>query len=149
VDPITDNSLLLVRMQELFPPAIFLPGVDMEICDVDHETGTTTLRFEVSDARANQFGSVQGGVVATLLDACIGIAGAVRSGGVLAMPLAEMNVSFIRPAPSGTLMGSGITTRLGRKVGFIEGTLFDVDGQIVARGSGTAIPTPFPDTVAV
>jgi acyl-coenzyme A thioesterase PaaI-like protein len=45
----------------------------MEIRDVDHETGTTTLRFEVSDARANQFGSVQGGVVATMLDACIGL----------------------------------------------------------------------------
>jgi uncharacterized protein (TIGR00369 family) len=65
------------------------------------------------------------------------------------MSLSEMNVSFIRPAQSGTLMGRGIATRLGRKVGFIEGTLFDVDGQIVARGSGTAIPTPFPDTVAV
>jgi len=121
----------------------------MEICDVDQETGTTTLRFEVSAASANQFGSVQGGVVATLLDACIGIAGAVRSGGVLAMPLAEMNVSFIRPAPSGTLIGSGVAMRLGRKVGFIEGTLSDVGGQIVARGSGTAIPTPFPDTVAL
>jgi uncharacterized protein (TIGR00369 family) len=138
-----------VRMRELFPPTMSLPGVDMEIRDVDHETGATTLRFEVSEARANQFGSVQGGVVAIMLDACIGIAGAVRSGGVLAMPLAEMNVSFIRPAQWGTLIGSGIATRLGRKVGFIEGTLFDVDGRIVARGSGTAIPTPFPDTAAV
>ena len=35
MDPITDNALLLVRMRELFPPAMSLPGVDMEICDVD------------------------------------------------------------------------------------------------------------------
>ncbi len=146
VDPITDNVLLLARMRELFPPEIHLPGVDIEIVEVDYEAGTTTLRFEVTDARANQFGAVQGGVVATMLDGCIGIAGAVRSGGVLAMPLAVINVSYIRPVPAGTLIGKGTVTRLGRKVGFIEGTLFDHDGRVLARGSGTAIPTPFPDT---
>lgn len=34
-----------------------------------------------------------------------------RSGGVLAMPLAEMNVSFIRPAPAGLLTGKGTGER--------------------------------------
>ena len=67
---------------------------------------------------ANQLGFVQGGTVATVLDGCLGIAGAVRSGGVLAMPLAEINVSFIRPTPVGT---------------------------ILARASRTTVPTPFPD----
>jgi len=132
-------------MRELFPSEIHLPGVDIDIVEVDYETGTTTLRFEVAEARANQFGSVQGGVVATMLDGCIGIAGAVRSGGVLAMPLAEINVSYVRPVPSGTVIGKGAVVRLGRKVGFIEGTLIDLDGVVLARGSGTAVPTPFPD----
>ncbi len=146
MDPITDNPLLLGRMCELFPPSSHLPGVDMTIVELDYEAGTTTLRFEVADSRANQLGAVQGGVVAWMLDGCIGIAGAVGSGGVLAMPLAEMNVSFVRAVPSGTIIGKGIVTRLGRKVGFIEGTLYDLDGQVLARGSGTAIPTPFPAT---
>ena len=148
MDPVSDNSRLLLRMRELFPPEMNLPGVEIEILEVDQNAGTTTLRFEVAEARANQLGAVQGGVVATMLDACIGIAGAVRSGGVLAMPLAEMNVSFIRHVQPGTLIGRGIVTRLGRKVGFVEGTLLDLGGQVLARGSGTAIPTPFPDTVA-
>lgn len=148
MDPVSDNSRLLLRMRELFPPEMNLPGVEIEILEVDQNAGTTTLRFEVAEARANQLGAVQGGVVATMLDACIGIAGAVRSGGVLAMPLAEMNVSFIRRVQPGTLIGRGIVTRLGRKVGFVEGTLLDLGGQVLARGSGTAIPTPFPDTVA-
>jgi len=145
VKPITDNARLLLRMRELFPSEIHLPGVDIDSVEVDYETGTTTLRFEVAEARANQFGSVQGGVVATMLDGCIGIAGAVRSGGVLAMPLAEINVSYVRPVPSGTVIGKGAVVRLGRKVGFIEGTLIDLDGVVLARGSGTAVPTPFPD----
>jgi uncharacterized protein (TIGR00369 family) len=149
VEPITDNSLLLLRMRELFPPEIHLPGVDTDIVEVDYETGTTTLRFDVDDARANQFGSVQGGVVATMLDGCIGIAGAVRSGGVLAMPLAEINVSYVRPVPPGVVIGKGLVTRLGGRAAFIEGTLFDLDGRVLARGSGTAIPTPFPDVPTI
>lgn len=145
MDPITDNAVLLERMRALFPPDIQLPGIECEIIEVDHDAGAATLRFEVDEARANQFGSVQGGVVATMLDGCIGIAGAVRSGGVLAMPLAEMNVSFVRPVPTGSVVGKGLVTRLGRKVGFIEATLFGLDGHVLARASGTAIPAPFPD----
>jgi uncharacterized protein (TIGR00369 family) len=145
VNPITDPTRLLLRMRELFPREMVPPGVDLEIMEVDFETGATTLRFDVSGAWANQFGALQGGVVATMLDGCIGIAGAARSGGMLAMPLAEINVSFIRPVPAGAVIGKGIATRLGRKAGFIEGTLLDLDGQVLARGSGIAIPTPFPD----
>jgi len=148
MDPITDNSLLLERMRELFPPEAQLPGVEGEIVDVDYEAGATTLRFDVAEARANQLGAVQGGVVATMLDGCIGIAGAVRSGGVLAMPLAQLNVSFVRPVSAGVVIGRGIVTRLGRKVGFIEGTLFNLDGEVLARATGTAVPTPFPDALA-
>jgi uncharacterized protein (TIGR00369 family) len=145
VDPITDPNRLLIRMRDLFPREMNPPGIALEIVEVDFETGSTTLRFDVSERWANQLGAVQGGVVATMLDGCIGIAGAARSGGVLAMPLAEITVSFVRPVPAGAVMGKGITTRLGRKVGFIEGTLLDLDGQVLARGSGIAIPTPFPD----
>lgn len=146
MNPITDPARLLVRMRELFPREMHPPGIDLEIIEVDFETGTTTLRFDVSAAWANQFGAAQGGIVATMLDGCIGIAGAARSGGVLAMPLAEINVSFVRQVPAGAVIGKGIATRLGRRVGFIEGTLLDLDGQVLARGSGIAIPTPFPDS---
>ena len=58
-------------------------------------TGETTIRFEVDDGLANQLGAIQGGAVATLLNGCIGIAGAAGSGGVLAMPLAELNVTTL------------------------------------------------------
>ena len=145
MEPIVDPALLLERMRSLFP-ADMTPGLRGEILAVDPEAGTTSLRFDVDGGVANQLGAVQGGTVATMLDACIGIAGAAHSGGVLAMPLAELNVNFVRPAQPGVIHGTGVVTRLGRKVGFIEGTLVDADGRVLARGTGTAIPTPFPDT---
>lgn len=146
MDPITDDAVLIERMRSLFPHDL-MAEVSFEIVEVSHEAGTVGLRFDVSERTANQLGAVQGGVVAAMLDACIGIAGAVKSGGVLAMPLVELNTSFVRAVPPGELFGRGEVVRLGRRVGFVEGTLTDAAGRVLARGTGTAIPTPFPDTV--
>jgi len=68
-----------------------------------------------------------------------------QSGAVLAMPLVGLNTSFVRPFVPGVVVGRGTVARLGRKVRFIEATLTDQAGSVLARGSGTAIPTPFPD----
>ena len=73
------------------------------------------------------------------------MAGAIKSGGVLAMPCAELKVSFLRPAPAGKLIGRGETLRLGKTLAFIEASLHDPAGRLLARASATAAPTPFPD----
>jgi uncharacterized protein (TIGR00369 family) len=127
-------------MRELFPSDI-APGFDCAIVEVDHPSGRAELRFELQGSTANQLGFVQGGTVATMFDACLGIAGAVKSGGVLAMPLIQMQISFVRPVPVGVVSGVGHTTRLGRSVAFLVATLAGPDGGILARATATAAPT--------
>ena len=144
MEPISDQQALLERMRNLFPEDI-TPGVKGQILEVERESGTATLRFDVDASHANQLGFVQGGTVASLLDGCIGIAGAVKSGGVLAMPLAEMNISYVRGVPMGRISGKGQTLKLGKRIAFIEASLFDDDGNLLARASGTACPVSFPD----
>jgi acyl-coenzyme A thioesterase PaaI-like protein len=53
-------------------------GLSGRIRALSYEAGTVALEFEVAHSLANRFGAVQGGIVAALLDACIGIAGAVK-----------------------------------------------------------------------
>lgn len=53
MDPITDNSLLLARMHDLFS-GVIPPGVGCEILEVDHKAGTTAPRFDVVESMANQ-----------------------------------------------------------------------------------------------
>jgi uncharacterized protein (TIGR00369 family) len=142
--PITDTKALKQRMAMLFG-GIKIAGVKLSIRDLSYEAGTVTLEFEVSKAAANQFGFVQGGMVATMLDGCVGIAGAIKSGGLLAMPCAELKVSFVRPVPVGKLIGRGETLRLGKSLAFLEAGLYDEAGKLLARASATAAPMPFPD----
>jgi acyl-coenzyme A thioesterase PaaI-like protein len=37
----------------------------------------------------------------------------------------------------------GRVVRWGRQVAFTEGELFDSEGRVLAKATGTAIPTPF------
>jgi uncharacterized protein (TIGR00369 family) len=142
MEPITDAEALIQHMTAIFS-TMKVPGLDGRIRELSYEAGTVTLDFDVSQSLANPFGFVQGGIVAVLLDGCIGMAGAIKSGGVLGMPLAEIKVSFVRPVLPGLVVGKGETIRLGKSLAFIEGTLFSQSGVVLARASGTAKPSPF------
>ena len=58
-------------------------------------------------------------------------------------PTAEMKTSFFRPGMPGRIKGVGKVVRWGSRVAFTEGELFDAEGRLLAKATGTAIPTPF------
>jgi uncharacterized protein (TIGR00369 family) len=67
----------------------------------------------------------------------------VASGMTAVAPTLEMKTSFFRPAQPGKLKGVGKVVRWGRQVAFTEGELYDAEGRLLAKATGTAIPTPF------
>src|SRR5690242_4317765 len=134
MEPITDTNALIERITAIFQ-TMTIPGLSGRIRELSYEAGTVTLDFEVAQSLANPFGAIQGGIVTTLLDACIGVAGAVKSGGTLAMPLAEIKTSFVRPVLPGSVVGTGEIIRIGKNIAFIEGTLWSKEGSVLARAS--------------
>ena len=53
-------------------------------------------------------------------------------------PTLELKVSMLAPARPGRLYAVGQVVRRGRSVGFVEGMLYDGEGQLLATGSSTA-----------
>ena len=123
-------------------------------------TGSQTLGFrmvavsqaeksvEVAfEARAelllNPMKQIQGGYLCAMLDEVMSVACMVASGMTHVAPTAEMKTTFIRPAAFGTLRGVGRVIKWGRTIAFTEGELFDAEGRLLAKASGTAVPTPF------
>jgi uncharacterized protein (TIGR00369 family) len=123
-------------------------------------TGSQTLGFKMLsvsqekmevevafDARAellaNPMKQVQGGYLCAMLDECMSVACMVASKMTAVAPTAEMKTSFFRPALPGVLKGVGRVVRWGRTLAFTEGELYDADGRLVAKATGTAVPTPF------
>lgn len=96
-----------------------------------------------ADLLCNPMGQIQGGYVCAMLDECMSVAGMISSGMTHVVPTLEMKTSFLRPALPGALRGVGRVVKWGRTVCFTEGELYDGEGRLLAKASGTAIPTPF------
>ncbi|MDP1616990.1 PaaI family thioesterase [Phenylobacterium sp.] len=123
-------------------------------------TGSQTLGFrmvavsqaeksvEVAfDAKAelllNPMKQIQGGYLCAMLDEAMSVACMVASGMTHVAPTLEMKTSFLRPAMPGEIKGIGKVVKWGRSIAFTEGELYDSDGRLLAKATGTALPTPF------
>ena len=123
-------------------------------------TGSQTLGFRIVavsqadksvevefDAKAelllNPMKQIQGGYLCAMLDECMSVACMVASGMTHVAPTAEMKTTFFRPAMPGKLKGIGKVAKWGRTIAFTEGELYDADGRLLAKATGTAVPTPF------
>jgi len=96
-----------------------------------------------AEALANPMKQVQGGYLCAMLDEVMSVACMVASGMTHVAPTLEMKTSFFRPAMPGKLTGIGRVVRWGKTVAFTEGEIYDDQGRLVAKATGTALPTPF------
>jgi uncharacterized protein (TIGR00369 family) len=102
------------------------------------------VEFEAkAELLLNPMKQIQGGYLCAMLDECMSVACMVASGMTHVAPTAEMKTTFFRPAMPGKIRGVGKVVRWGSRVAFTEGELFDPEGRLLAKGTGTAIPTPF------
>ena len=107
----------------------------------DPET-EVVMTWEVPAELCNSAGNLQGGMLATFADSLLGASGAAHMPADQYPTLAEMKISIFRPAPAGTkLVGKGRVIKKGRRVLFAEADVFDDTGKLLARASGTEIPS--------
>jgi uncharacterized protein (TIGR00369 family) len=111
---------------------------------VSQERMEVEVAFEArAELLANPMKQVQGGYLCAMLDECMSVACMVASKMTAVAPTAEMKTSFFRPAMPGPLKGIGRVARWGKTIAFTEGELYDAQGRLVAKATGTAVPTPF------
>jgi uncharacterized protein (TIGR00369 family) len=114
------------------------------LVSVSQETKSVEVAFEArAELLLNPMKQIQGGYLCAMLDECMSVACMVASGMTHVAPTAEMKTSFFRPARPGLLRGVGRVVRWGRTLAFTEGEIYDADGRLLAKATGTAVPTPF------
>ena len=111
---------------------------------VNQATKTVEIAFDArAELMSNPMKQIQGGYLCAMLDECMSVACQVASGMTSVAPTLEMKTSFLRPAMPGPLKGVGRVIKWGRTVAFTEGEIYDAEGRLLAKATGTAIPTPF------
>ena len=108
-------------------------GITLEKID----DGISEVRLEVEKHHLNPGGIVHGGVLATILDASIGLALRSKLGMGVEHVTIELNVHYLSPARAGALVGRGRAVRVGGRVSYGEADLLTDDGRLVAKGIGT------------
>ncbi|WP_397399169.1 PaaI family thioesterase [Phenylobacterium sp.] len=141
--PLTDEEILARFLRTKNQPT-GSQTLGFRMVAVHQATNSVEVEF---DARAelllNPMKQIQGGYLCAMLDECMSVACMVASGMTAVAPTLEMKTSFLRPGAPGKIKGIGRVLKWGRQVAFTEGELFDPEGRILAKATGTAIPTPF------
>jgi len=112
------------------PPAAHLLG--REIVSVDPDSGEVQLRFSASKEFANRHGTVQGGMLAAMLDSATGNAVMARLPSHLTALTTRLDTQFLRPAALGMIVATARIVRHDDRSAEATAELVDSDGKIVA-----------------
>ncbi|MFB9262693.1 PaaI family thioesterase [Bradyrhizobium erythrophlei] len=101
--------------------------------------GHCRFYLDVEPRHLNRQASLQGGVIATLLDAACGYAGLTPDGeeaqdhAVTVM----LTISYLAKVDSGRLFATGRLTHMGRRLYFASGQVATSENKIIASAQGT------------
>jgi uncharacterized protein (TIGR00369 family) len=118
------------------PPCAKLLGWHM--IDADPKAGRVKIGFEGRPEFVNPAGFIQGGLLSAMLDDTMGPAVLLYTDGAAYTATISLNVNFLAPAKVGPLVGEARVVQVGKTVAFMEATLTDSTGVVVASASSTA-----------
>jgi uncharacterized protein (TIGR00369 family) len=108
---------------------------------VEVSKGRVVAAAEPNAGHRNPAGTVHGGLAATLLDSCMGLAVQSMLDKGFAQTTLEFKISLVRPitADTGPIKAEGKVISCGRRIGAAEGRLTDRDGRVLAHGTTTCL----------
>jgi uncharacterized protein (TIGR00369 family) len=105
------------------------------------ESGRVVVTAEPKDIHLNPAGTVHGGLAATMLDSCMGLAiQSTLEKGVGSTTL-EFKISFVRPITpeTGPIKAEGTVISRGRRIGTAEGRVTDSKERLLVHGTTTCL----------
>ena len=111
---------------------------------IEAETGRVVVALDPTGDHLNPAGTVHGGLTATLLDSCMGLAVQSTLEKDVSQTTLEFKISLIRPITpeTGTIKAEGVVLNRGRRIGIAEGRITDGQGRLLAHGTTTCLIFP-------
>jgi uncharacterized protein (TIGR00369 family) len=108
------------------------------------ESGRVVVTLKPTDAHLNPAGTVHGGLTATLLDSCMGLAIQSMLDRGISQTTLEFKISLVRPITpdTGPIRAEGKVLNCGRRIGTAEGRVVDGKGRLLAHGTTTCLIFP-------
>ncbi|HEX8568756.1 MAG TPA: PaaI family thioesterase [Caulobacteraceae bacterium] len=133
-----DGGAISGTVFEHLPPPKASVLLGWTLRSADPATGDVEIDFEAKPEFANPRGFIQGGILAAMLDDTMGPAVFVRTRGQLFPVTIDLHAQYLKPVKAGRLSAKARVVRLGKTVAFMEGELFDGDGDVVVKATASA-----------
>lgn len=108
---------------------------------IEAESGRVAITLVPGIAHLNPSGTVHGGLTATLLDSCMGLAVQSMLDKGVSQTTLEFKISLVRAITpeTGEIRAEGRVLNCGRRVGTAEGRVIDSQGRLLAHGTTTCL----------
>jgi uncharacterized protein (TIGR00369 family) len=104
-------------------------------------SGRVVVTVRPNGTHLNPAGTVHGGLAATLLDSCMGLAVHSTLEKGMGQTTLEFKISLMRPITpeTGPINAAGVVLSRGRRIGTAEGRITDQQGRLLAHGTTTCL----------
>ena len=125
--------------QGTLPLNMMAQTLDYDITEA--ENGRVVVTANPNEIHLNPCGTVHGGLAATMLDSCMGLAIQSTLDKSIGSTTLEFKISFVRPITpeTGPIRAEGTVINRGRRVGTAEGRVIDRDGRLLVHGTTTCL----------
>lgn len=125
---------------DLVPPMAATLGFEL----VDFSEGRVEIGCVPSDYHYNPYGSVHGGLAATLIDTATGCAIHTRLPAGTGYATVSLNVTYLRPltVDLGAVRCVGTVASLGKRLAVADAELVDAKGKSLAKGTASCLVIP-------
>ncbi|WP_456621256.1 MULTISPECIES: PaaI family thioesterase [unclassified Bradyrhizobium] len=108
---------------------------------VEAENGRVVIALVPTGAHLNPAGTVHGGLTATLLDSCMGLAIQSMLDKGTSQTTLEFKISLVRSITpeTGPIRAEGKVLNCGRRIGTADGRVTDAKGRLLAHGTTTCL----------
>jgi uncharacterized protein (TIGR00369 family) len=124
--------------QGTLPLNMMAQTLDYDITEA--ENGRVVVTANPKEMHLNPWGTVHGGLAATMLDSCMGLAIQSTLDKSIGSTTLEFKISFVRPITpeTGPIRAEGTVISRGRRVGTAEGRVID-RGRLLVHGTTTCL----------
>lgn len=105
---------------------------------VDREQGSVDISFDLPDLFIQGTGVIQGGAISAMLDFGMAFATLAKLPPRSSCASVNLTTAFLRPAPQGVYVVTGLVDRCGKSLAFTQARLINAStGALVATGTSS------------
>ena len=101
------------------------------------EPGSVDVELNVGSNHLNLFGTLHGGLIATLADTATGLAMLTLLDQGSTHVTTSLSVTFLAPGRAGTVTARARVLKRGRRFGYAEADVVDAEDRLLARAAAT------------